>query len=168
MLDYGFAGYDVRHRLSASAIWSVPFGGNDPWLGGWQVNAIFRAQSGNAFDVRYNNRLANVTGDPYSGNGTSNPFLNTASFSSPATGLGNLERNSLRSPATQQLNLGIAKNFSFTERAKLQFRAEAFNVFNHIQWNTPDTNPFSGTFGRINSTAPSSNRQLQFGLRLEF
>jgi hypothetical protein len=51
MLDYGYAGYDVRHRLSASAIWSVPFGGNDPLLGGWQVNALFTARSGYPFSV---------------------------------------------------------------------------------------------------------------------
>jgi hypothetical protein len=140
----------------------------DALVGGWQINAIFRAQSGNAFDVRYNNRLANVTGDPYASTGTSNQFLNNAAFSNPGTGLGNLERNSLRSPSTYQLNFGLAKDFHFTDRAKIQFRAEAFNLLNNIQWNTPDTNPNSGSFGRINSIAPSSNRQLQFGLRLEF
>jgi hypothetical protein len=170
---------DYPHVFSFATLYEIPFGHGrqygsdmnsvlDAIVGGWQLNAIFRAQSGNPFDVRYNNRLANVTGDPYSGNDTNNPYLNTAAFSNPATGIGNLERNSLRSPSTQQLNFGLAKNFNFTERARLQFRAEAFNIFNTIQWNTPDTNPFSGNFGRINSTSPSSNRQLQFGLRLEF
>ena len=51
MLDYGYAGYDVRHRLSASAIWSLPFGGDNPLLGGWQVNALLTARSGYPFSV---------------------------------------------------------------------------------------------------------------------
>ncbi len=51
MLDYGYAGFDVRHRFSASAIWSVPFANNNPWLGGWQVNALFSARSGYPFTV---------------------------------------------------------------------------------------------------------------------
>ena len=168
---------DYPHVFSYATIYELPFGRGrtygsdmnrvlDALIGGWQINGILRAQSGNAFDVRYNNRLANVTGDPYTGN--DNPYLNTAAFSNPPSGLGNLERNSLRSPSNWQLNFGMAKDFHFTERAKLQFRAEAFNIFNRLQWNTPDTNPFSGSFGRINSTVPSSNRQLQFGLRLEF
>jgi hypothetical protein len=168
---------DFPHVFSFATIYEIPFGRGrtygsdmnhvlDAIVGGWQINSILRAQSGNAFDVRYNNRLANVSGDPLTGN--DNPYLNPAAFSNPASGLGNLERNSLRSPANWQLNLGLAKNFNFTERAKLQFRAEAFNVLNRIQWNTPDTNPFSGSFGRINSIVPFTNRQLQFGLRLEF
>jgi hypothetical protein len=144
----------------------------DYLIGGWTLNAIFRAQSGNAFDVRVNGRLVNVTGDPYTGNSTNSPYLNRAAFSPTPTGFGNLQRNSLRSPANHQLNLGLSKDFKFTERFRLQFRAEAFNVFNRIQWGNPNTdynntNTFDG-FGTIRSTAPYSNRQLQFGLRLEF
>lgn len=178
---YSTSRLDFPHVFSFATIYEIPFGRGrsygsdmnralDAIVGGWQINSIFRAQSGSPFDVRYNNntKLANVTGDPYSSNGTANPFLNTAAFSNPATGIGNLERNSLRSPSNYQLNFGVAKNFDFTESARLQFRAEAFNLFNRIQWGTPDTNPSSGSFGFINSVAPSSWRQLQFGLRLEF
>ena len=57
MLDYGYAGFDVRHRLSASAIWSLPWGGNNPWAGGWQVNAtVHRAQRLSVLGVRLHER----------------------------------------------------------------------------------------------------------------
>lgn len=179
--QYTTSGLDFPHVFSYETIYELPFGRNrkygsnisralDFLVGGLQFNAIFRAQSGSPFDVRVNNRLVNVTGDPYTGeNGT---FLRRGAFSPVSTGVGNLERNGLRSPSTRQLNVGLLKNFGITDRTKIQFRAEAFNVFNTLQFGTPNgdftnTNLDNG-FGTIRGTAPFSNRQLQFGLRLEF
>jgi hypothetical protein len=172
---------DFPHVFSFETVYDLPYGRGrrfgadasravEAFLGGWQLTAIFRAQSGSPFDVRFNNRLVNVSGDPYTGKKT--PYLNRAAFSIPPSGVGNLKRNSLRSPATYQLNAGLTKNFSLYERARIQFRAEAFNLFNTIQFGIPNTDlnnadSLSG-FGTIRSTAPFSNRQLQFGLRLEF
>ena len=114
-----------------------------------------------------------MTGSAYKGGNT--PYLNQSSFSPTATGFGSLARNSLRSPSNYQLNLGLAKTFKFRETFKLQFRTEAFNLFNNIQWGTPNTNLDDNFnvqkgigFGTIRSTAPFSNRQIQFGFRLEF
>jgi hypothetical protein len=172
---------DYPHVFSFATVYELPYGRGrqfgsdipkalDLLIGGWQINSIFRAQSGNPFDVRVNNALVNLVGDPY--NGSNGQFLNRSAFSPAATGIGNLERNSLRSPSTYQLNFGISKNFNFTERAKLQVRAEAFNLTNKTQLGTPNTDynntsTFNG-FGTIRGTSPYSNRQLQFGLRLEF
>jgi Carboxypeptidase regulatory-like domain len=178
---YGISRLDFPHVFSFESVYEIPFGRGrqfgsdmakalDAIIGGWQLNGIFRWQSGNPFDVRVNDRLVNVTGDPYAApNGA---YLNRAAFTPVATGIGNLERNSLRAPSYYQLNMGLTKNFSFTETTRLQFRAEAFNVLNKTQLGTPNTdynntNAFNG-FGTIRSTAPYSNRQLQFGLRLEF
>lgn len=175
---------DYPHVLSFESIYEIPFGRGrlfgsdipkalDLVIGGWSLNGIFRAQSGNPFDVRINNRLANVTGDPYTGRGDKRPYLNRAAFSDAVTGLGSLGRNSLRSPSTNQLNLGLSKDFRVTESVKLQFRVEAFNVFNTIQWSSPNTdynnsdvNGFG--FGTIRGTSPFSNRQIQFGGRFQF
>jgi hypothetical protein len=173
---------DYPHVLSFETVYDLPYGRGrqfgkdipralDYIIGGWTLNSIFRAQSGNPFDVRLNNRLVNLVGEPYTGESDTTPYLNRAAFVS-VPGIGNLERNSLRSPSTYQLNLGVAKNFGITEKARLQFRMEAFNVFNTIQWGTPNTDlnntsTFDG-FGTIRGTAPFSNRQIQFGLRLEF
>jgi len=181
---YANSRLDFPHVFSFATLYEIPFGRGrtygsgiskaaDLVIGGWQLNAIFRAQSGSPFDVRVNDRLVNVTGDPYGG--PDGQYLNRSSFNTVGVGagtLGNLERNSLRSPSTYQLNFGLMKKFIFSERFNLQFRGEAFNLFNTIQKGVPNTdfpntNPLNG-FGTIRGTAPFSNRQLQFGLRLEF
>ena len=50
-LDYGYSGFDVRHRLSTSFVWSLPWGGTNTWKGGWQMNALVTARSGYPFSV---------------------------------------------------------------------------------------------------------------------
>ncbi len=174
---------DFPHVFSFASVFDVPFGRGraygsdipkvlDVLIGGWQLNGIFRAQSGSAFDVRRNGVRVDLVGDPY-GNGGADDFLNLAAFrEAPAGRFGNLERNSLRSPSTNQLNLGLSKNFNFTEDIKLQFRAEGFNVFNTPQYGGPNqditnSNANDG-FGTIRGTQLFTNRQIQFGLRLEF
>ena len=179
--DFGTSRLDYPHVFSFETIYELPFGRGrsyggdipkalDYVVGGWQINSIFRAQSGSAFDVRKDNRLVNLDADPYTGERT--PFLDRSAFSIPASGIGSLERNSLRSPSTYNLNLGLAKDFVIVEDVKLQFRMEAFNIFNTIQWGTPNTNVDDARnvegFGFIRNTAPFSNRQIQFGLRLTF
>lgn len=178
---------DFPHVFSFESVFDIPFGRGrqfgsniprvvDVILGGWQLNGIFRAQSGQPFDVRRNGVRVDLVGEPYTGNDF--PYLNFASFrEAPAGRFGNLERNSLRSPSTRQLNLGITKNFG-NERVKAQFRTEIFNVFNTPQLAIPNTDLGSAPpttpngnvnyFGTIRSTQPFSNRQIQLGLRLEF
>lgn len=180
---YGISRLDFPHVFSFENVYDLPWGRGrsymsdlpkalDYVIGGWTLNSIFRVQSGSPFDVRKDGRLVNLTGDAYTGRKDRTPWINRSSFTIPATGLGNLKRNSLRGPANYQWNLGISKDFHFTETAKLQFRTEAFNILNNIQWGTPNTNlddanPTFG-FGTIRGTSPFSNRQIQFGLRLEF
>jgi len=178
---------DYPHVFSFETVYELPygrgrqFGGDIPRaldfiIGGWQINSIFRAQSGNPFDVRKDGKLVNLTGDPYTNEKDKTPYLKRSSFAPAASGIGNLERNSLRSPSTYQLNFGVSKDFRFTETIKLQFRTEAFNVLNTVQWGTPNTNLDDGVdtvnflsgFGIIRGTSPFSNRQIQFGLRLAF
>ncbi len=174
---------DFPHVFSLESIYEIPFGRGrqfgsdipgvlDAIIGGWQLNGIFRAQSGNPFDVRRNGVRVDLVGDPYTGT-TDGRYLNLNAFAeAPAGRFGNLERNSLRSPSTYQLNLGLTKNFAVTERFKIQFRTEFFNVFNTPQLGGPNTDlgnsdPVFG-FGTIRGTQAFSNRQIQFGLRLEF
>jgi hypothetical protein len=179
---YATSRLDYPHVLSFEMVYELPYGRGRRWgsdipkaldyvVGGWTFNSIFRAQSGNPFDVRFNNRLANVSGEPYTGQNS--PYLRRTAFSDPGNGvLGNLQRNSLRSPSTYDWIVGLSKDFRVTERVKVQFRTEAFHVLNNIQWGSPNTNPFDSNpvngFGTIRGTAPYSHRQIQFGLRLEF
>jgi hypothetical protein len=178
---------DFPHVFSFESVLDIPFGRGrafgsniprvvDVILGGWQLNGIFRAQSGQPFDVRRNGVRVDLVGEPYTGNDF--PYLNFASFKeAPAGRFGNLERNSLRSPSTRQLNLGLTKNFG-NERVKAQFRTEFFNIFNTPQLSVPNTDLGSAPpttpngnvnyFGVIRGTQAFSNRQIQLGLRLEF
>lgn len=171
---------DYPHVFVFSSIYEIPYGRGrqfgseinpfvDAIIGGWQVNGIFRAQSGRPFDVRQNGIRLDLVGDPYGDD--NDQFINRSAFRvAPAGRFGNLERNSLRSPATYRLNLGVSKNFSIYEDVRLQFRSEFFNIFNTPQLGQPDTNfdINNSNFGRINSTQFRSAREIQFGLRLEF
>jgi hypothetical protein len=62
--------------------------------------------------------------------------------------------------------MAIYKDFAITERHKLEFRAEAFNVFNHTNFNAVSTSLGSGTYGTITSTRDP--RIFEFALRYQF
>ncbi len=131
-----------------------------------------RWQSGSAFDVRNNGVRVDLVGEPYTGN-SKDRYLNRAAFTpAPAGRFGNLARNSLRSPSTNQLNRGVAKYFNVWETLRVQFRADFFNLFNTPQLTQPNTdlNNTSNVdgFGIIHGTYQFTNRQIQFGLRIEF
>ena len=105
-------------------------------------------------------------------------YFDTSAFARVPTGPGdvlvrpgNLGRNVLIGPGTRNLDLSLFKNFHITERFTSQLRAEAFNISNTPQFANP--NPAgqditSGDFGRIRGTRLSSERQIQFALRLLF
>ena len=182
---------DFPHVFSIQSVYDLPFGKGqrygadwnaavDAILGGWQLNGIFRAQSGQVFDIRANGVRVDVIGDAYTGD--SNPFLDRTAFrAAPSGQFGNLARNGLRGPSNHQLNLGLSKNFAVSDLFKIQFRTEAFNIFNTPQLTPPvqncDPNPNAGvdfgkcrdsSLGVIRNTYGFTNRQIQFGLRLEF
>jgi outer membrane receptor protein involved in Fe transport len=174
---------DFPHVFSFETVYDIPFGrgrqyGSDipaalnAIVGGWQINGIFRAASGQVFDLRRNGIRVDLVGDPYTGENF--PFyLNRSAFqNAPAGRYGTLERNGLRGPATKQLNLGLTKNFGIWDKFKAQFRAEFFNIFNTPQFTPPqqdlnNTSNFDG-WGILRNTYGFTNRQIQFGLRLEF
>ena len=99
-------------------------------------------------------------------------------FFAPAGTYGNLGRNTVNGPGTNKTRFAVVKNTALTERMKLQFRAEFFNLFNHPQFNVPNLSVFSssgaysGTAGRItltDGTVPGlGGRNIQFGLKLTF
>jgi hypothetical protein len=67
------------------------------------------------------------------------------------------------------MDLSLFKNFNITERWRLQFRSEWFNLTNTPQFDRPGNNvQDTATFGRIFATQPGSERKMQFALRLLF
>jgi hypothetical protein len=84
---------------------------------------------------------------------------------------GNAGRNTLRGPSFFQTDLSVFKKFKITEATNLEFRAEGFNIFNHVNLGLPDScvdcNP--RTAGKIFGLAGGAQmRQFQFGMRLSF
>jgi hypothetical protein len=89
-------------------------------------------------------------------------------FTKPTTGtmVKDRIRDYFYNPGWQNWNLGLFKEFAFTEKQKLLFRAEAFNWLNHPNWSGMDTNPNNSTFGAV--TNKNSERNLQLSLRYSF
>jgi len=88
-----------------------------------------------------------------------NPIGSLASF-------GNLGRNTLRGPGINNWDISFLKKIKFAESKSLEFRAEFFNAFNHVQFLNPDNQGFSSTFGQVSQTR--GPRLIQFGLKFYF
>jgi len=80
---------------------------------------------------------------------------------------GNTGINPLHTDGLQQLDSSLFKTFNVTERINVQFRADAFNTFNHPNFSAPDNTVGDPTMGQIFRTS-IDNRRMQFGLRLFF
>jgi hypothetical protein len=76
--------------------------------------------------------------------------------------------NPLLGPGQFSVDVALFKDFSLTERIRLQFRAQAYNIGNTPQFSQPDTGLFDGNFGRITSTLLDTERQIEFGARVIF
>ena len=176
--------FDHRHRFVASFVYNIPLFQNsgglaETLLANWQASGSFTAQTGAPFTVNTTSDPANIgagpaqrpniSGDPNGGPKTPNQWFDPSVFSIPATfTFGNMPRNSVVGPGQQQFDLSMQKEFLFNEATKLQFRAEAYNLFNHPNFNLPNRffSPTSTAFGRISSAQDS--RVMQFALRLVF
>ncbi|HKY03309.1 MAG TPA: hypothetical protein VJQ56_00370, partial [Blastocatellia bacterium] len=193
-LERGRSNFDVRHRFSLGYTYDLPIGrgrsflGDNGWLssflGGWQTNGVITLQSGRPFTVallsendnsntgRSNlgfgaNDRPNIVGNPNLSDPSPDGWFNTAAFALPAFGtFGNVGRNILTGPDYKNVNMSLVKNTALTERLGLQFRAEAFNLFNRPNFDLPDNFLGSPTFGRILSA--QSPRHIQFGVKLLF
>jgi len=105
-----------------------------------------------------------------SGERTIDNYLNRNSVAVPtdrSQPFGNAGRNTVRGPVFFQTDLGLHKQFRlWNETTRLEFRAEAFNLFNRTNFTVPDTNASSGGYGTITSAFPA--REIRFALKLYF
>jgi hypothetical protein len=185
-LNKGRASFDLRHRAVLSGTWELPFGPGKRHLssgalgqiiGGWQLNAIVNRRSGFPFSVGANGdvcncgasmQLAQLVGEPLAGFERSRlQWFNTAAFDNPATGtFGTSGRNILDGPGETVVDFSAFKLFRLNERANLQFRAEFFNLFNHVNFGLPGSTVGTTNYGIIQSAGDP--RIVQFGLKLRF
>ena len=192
---------DQRHAFVGTLMYELPFGRGKQWgsgwsramenaFGGWQINNIVSLGTGTPFDITINGVRPDINGTVSTGslqlvNGqrqwvTVNP---NAFADPPKNGIGKyirpgtLGRNHFYRPGYGTWDASLFKNFSLTERVKLTFRVEAFNILNRPQFVSPNTDlggingsglPSNTSFGLINSTRQFSERQLQFAFHFGF
>lgn len=194
-LNRGNSTFDLRHNVVLSWTYELPFGKGKPFLrdasrpldlvvGGWQFNGISTFQTGTPFTVTMlTNTLNSGGGVQYPnriGSGkldhpTINQWFDPAAFVAPGNyTYGNSGRNILYGPGTKEVDASLFKNFPLGgEGRRLQFRAEAFNVFNTPQFNNPNAQIGFAGVAKITSAGnpplfQRTSREIQLALKLYF
>jgi hypothetical protein len=178
--ERGYSSFDVRQRLVAAYIWSLPK--VNVLTRNTELRGITTLQSGSPFTplLRFDNSNTGNTGgnfgsdrpdligDPSLSNRGAAEWFNTAALAVPQPyHFGTAGRNILRGPGTVSFDVSLARRFALTERAALLFEAQAFNLINHTNFLLPEIYADEPTsFGRI--FAAKSPRQLQLALRFTF
>lgn len=187
---YGETSSDFPQHLTATVIYQLPFGQGRRWLnqsrwlseavGGWQTSVIYQALSGTPIswgNVIYNGDFHDFNNHPHAAGTT--PSFNVSGFDSVLNdpNAAKVQPNSynyrtfpgylLRSDANNNFDISVLKDFTFGDHFVLQPRVDAFNVLNHVQFQSANVSPTSSSFGEVNSQL-NTNRQLQGGIHLLF
>lgn len=180
----GPSGFDVKHRFVTSYVWDLPFGEGHklasggilkPILENWQFSGIITLSTGRPFTVFLNTGVNNGApswpnriGDGKLDDPGPDLWFDVNDFVAPPPNTyGDSGRGVLYAPGTQTIDVSLSRNFPIGGRFRLQFRADAFNLFNTPQFGFPNANIGSPTAGRITSTI-ADNRSMQFALKLDF
>ncbi len=191
-LDKSYSGNDIRHRFIGSSLYELPIGKGrrvdisngvaDALVGGWTLGFIAELRTGspwgaieqtNATNTFSGSPRPNLTCDPVVESSRPrqeylNQWFNTTCFAGPATGaFGNAARNLGFGPGQIVIDSSINKKWNLTERYRLLFRADFFNLPNRPNFNVPNAVRGRGDFGRITATR-GTGRQIQLNLRFEF
>jgi hypothetical protein len=174
-LERDLSSGDIPRVFTAAWVYDVP----KVWkISGWTVAGAVRIQSGDTVPVSqatnsnaslgYAVQRPNRVKDPNSFEGRSaTEWFDVSAFTlAPQFTLGTSSRDPVRGPGLQQADLMIGKTFRLTERASLEFRAEAFNISNTPGLNDPNGSFGSAAFGAI--TSAGDPRDFEFALKLHF
>jgi Carboxypeptidase regulatory-like domain/TonB dependent receptor len=213
--NYGNADFDVRHRFVFSYIYDLPFGHGKKFAGGssgvvnqilgnWQMSGVFSAATGNYYTatdivsvanadcggtVGFNCARPNLVGNPNAAPCVPGTLFNTCAFAHNTVlgTFGNAPRNNIEGPGYKSWDTSLVKQFPIRDQMHLEFRAEFFNVLNHVNYlfgqfggisaePTPleldpnnintKSNPFLSAFGY--PLAARAPRQIQFALKFYF
>jgi hypothetical protein len=192
--EYGRSNFDVPHKFVFAAIWQPSYFKNEKniahyLLDGWSMAPIVSMTSGSTFTGTISGSLPSAACS-----GTHSTGLNCAAPGSNRPG--NVPRNNYRSPARDTVDYRLSREFNVTEKARVEFLAEAFNLFNHPNISSVTTSQFSvgtcaatpgGAFASNQTCSLTSNpafatpsgggidngtnlreRQLQFAIRVKF
>jgi hypothetical protein len=193
--EYSTADFSIKHRFVYSTSVILPFGRGkkfganmsklaDSLIGNWQVNSIITLSTGQPFNLTTRNAncaCGNTTrpdlvpgknpNDPPPGGRTPELWFDTTAVTNPAPGTyGTLGNFSNYGPGFNNVDFSLFKDFRLSERYRIQFRWEAFNLFNTPHFNVQTINAEQGNdaFGRIAGTISGTERHMQFALRFQF
>ena len=187
--EEGNSSLDVRHRVTGTYLYELPFGKDKTWLTtgtsshifeGLSVSGNFIFATGTPLTPSFAAAVADVArgtagtlrpdrvagSSVTEGGGSSVRWFNTAAFVAPAGMYGSASRNSIPGPGTVQNNMSLSKTLGLGDIRSMEIRATLNNVFNTVQYSGVDTNVTSPTFGQVVSTAPM--RSFQFTSRFRF
>jgi hypothetical protein len=182
--DWGRSIFDIRQRFVLSINYELPFAKHAKGLvrqvaGGWQLNSITALQTGLPFHVTATDRSNTATsfggrpnrlcnGNLPADQRSPQKWFDTSCFvESQLNTYGNGGVHYLDTDGNKNQDLGVFKNFRITEAKQLQFRYEAFNLFNNVNYNRPNMNISSAsTFGKV--TGAQAARIMQFGMKLNW
>jgi hypothetical protein len=188
-IDKGLCYFNAKSTLRLNGLVALPFRGNT-LIEGWQLSGLLTQSTGLPFSPYIgtdtigwagssNPRPNYVAGCNVQTN-TPNQWFNPACYTLPALGtLGNAGRDTIIGPGLAQVDIALFKDTKvpkISEAFRIQFRAEAYNLFNHPQFGLPGNSMFSSTTGQRNQAAGvittlagnTAARQLQFGLKFLF
>ncbi|HYR42091.1 MAG TPA: TonB-dependent receptor, partial [Terriglobia bacterium] len=197
--DRSNSGFDVRHTMITNSVYQLPFGNGKRHLnnrglasqvfGGWELSGVMTIRTGLPVNITMKPNKTPLDGNTsgqrpdlvpgqsiYAAHQTIDNWFNPDAFAFPAPGTyGNLGRNVARGPGYYEVDTALQKQFALTERIKLNFRAEGFNLFNHPAYANPKSVWTStGSFGQIQgilndgAVGTGTPRRMQFVMRLEF
>jgi hypothetical protein len=195
--DYALCATDATQVIHGSGTYNLPFGRNrafstdnriaDLLIGGWVTNFIYSLQTGQPFTVGCPNQTTANFGcfapmvkgqNPYAGPHNATQWLNPAAFglAPVATSIGQTDFSPLggppmqvRGPGLQNIDMSLFKVFNIREAMKLEFRAEAFNVGNWVDFANPGNLDYRNTqnFSQITGTR-NDPRILQLALKFYY
>jgi len=177
--NYGNSDADIRHNLTATYVWELPYKFQSRWLqetaGGWSISGTFFARSGQPYSVYDTNvavgNVPNIFGIfatllpgqsfPSCGTPGTNALapqscLTSSMFvpSGAETGFGSPNRNYFRGPSYFDTDTSLMKNFNMGERVRFSLGANFYNILNHPHFALPQNNLAAGNFGQFFATAP--------------
>lgn len=183
--ERGLSDFDRAHIVVISYVYELPFFKSSTTkalrtaLGGWQLSGFSSFQSGVPASVTVPGDPAGVAGGAAQrpnvlasavldrNKRTETRYFNTAAFATPAAGtFGSAGRNIIRQPGTNNFDLAVAKYFPIRDQWRVQFRAEMFNIMNHLSFSRLEMQLGNRGFGSVTASDPA--RVVQFALRVEF
>lgn len=188
--NWGVAAYDVTNYLSAAIQYAFPAGKGKQFLnkgplsyilGDWQANTVTTARSGQPYNLVIRGDVANIgndltsqyyarpnqVGDWHVANPTAAMYFNPAAFAAPSFSFGNVGQSSMRSAPVYDVDFSLFKKIPIKESVQLEFRAEAFNIFNMQCLGIPGNTIGIAGAGAVTSVVLPP-RQIQLGMKLQF